>query len=64
MHHLISVNLAKSTVKEDIRHLMSSLCQLVRLLGDNQAALSLVKDAYVNERSKHIDVAYHFVRKL
>jgi hypothetical protein len=64
MHHLIGANPAKSTVKEDMRHLMSSPCQPVRLMGDNQAALSLVKDAHVNERSKHIDVAYHFVRKL
>ena len=36
----------------------------VQLQGDNQAALTLVKDAHVHERSKHIDVAYNFVRKL
>jgi hypothetical protein len=36
----------------------------VQLYGDNQAALTLVKDAHVHERSKHIDVAYNFVRKL
>ena len=36
----------------------------VQLHGDNQASLTLVKDANVYERSKHIDVAYSFVRKL
>jgi hypothetical protein len=38
--------------------------RLVQLYGDNQAALTLVKDAHVHERSKHINVAYNFVRKL
>lgn len=36
----------------------------VQLKGDNQAANSLVKDAHIHERSKHIDVAYHHVRDL
>ena len=36
----------------------------VRLYGDNQASLHLVKDAHANERSKHIDIAYHYVRDL
>lgn len=36
----------------------------VQIMGDNQAALTLVKDAHTHERSKHIDVAYNFVRRL
>ena len=39
-------------------------CSPVQLLGDNQAANLLVKDAHIHERSKHIDVAYHNVRDL
>lgn len=36
----------------------------VHLKGDNQAAISLVQDAHTHDRSKHIDVAYHYVRDL
>ena len=36
----------------------------VILKGDNQAALTLVKDAYIHNRSKHINVAYNYVRRL
>ena len=35
-----------------------------QLFGDNQAANLLVKDAYISERSKHIDIAYYYVRDL
>ena len=53
-------------IKEDIKHKDESPTQLVpvQYRGDNQAALSLVKDSHVHERSKHIDVAYHHVRDL
>ena len=37
---------------------------LVELKGDNQAALSQVKDPYTHDRSKYINIAYHFVRCL
>jgi hypothetical protein len=33
-------------------------------MENNQAALALVKDAHIHERSKHIDVAYYHVRDL
>lgn len=36
----------------------------VRLLGDNTASLTLVDQPQINERSKHIDVAYHSIRDL
>jgi hypothetical protein len=45
---------------EDIKHQELP----VQIKGDNQAANSLVKDAHIHERSKHIDVAYHHVRDL
>jgi hypothetical protein len=34
------------------------------IYGDNQAALTLVDQAQINERSKHIDIAHHHVRDL
>lgn len=48
-------------IMESIRHSHDSPMQLK---GDNQAALTLVKDAHIHERSKHIDVAYHHIRDL
>lgn len=50
-----TVKAAKDTVEE---------LRPVKMKGDNQAALTLVKDAHIHERSKHIDVAYNYVRNL
>jgi len=36
----------------------------VQMLGDNQGAIALTKNPHLHERSKHIDVCYHFVRDL
>ena len=36
----------------------------VQMLGDNQGALALVKNPHLHERSKHIDICYHFIRDL
>ena len=36
----------------------------LQLRGDNQAVLTLIKDAHVHERSKHIDVVYHHIQDL
>lgn len=36
----------------------------VRIYGDNKASITLVGQPQINERSKHIDIAYHFVRDL
>ena len=36
----------------------------VELKGDNKSAIHLVKNAHLNERSKHIDIAYHHIRDL
>lgn len=32
--------------------------------GDNQGALALVKNPQLYERSKHIDICYHYIRDL
>jgi len=34
----------------------------VILHEDNQAAITIAKNEVINERSKHIDVRYHFIR--
>ena len=34
------------------------------MLGDNQGALALTKNAYLNERSKYVDIYYYFIRDL
>lgn len=31
---------------------------------DNQGALSLAKDTIVNDRKKHLDVKYHYIRSM
>ena len=36
----------------------------IQLLRDNQATLTLVKNVYIYKRSKHIDVAYYYIRNL
>ena len=36
----------------------------VQILRDNQGAIALVKNPHLYERSKHIDICYHFVRDL
>lgn len=36
----------------------------MELKGDNNGAIALVKNRQVSERSKHIDVAYHYIREL
>lgn len=36
----------------------------VQMLGDNQGAIALAKNPQLHERSKHIDVCYHFIRDL
>jgi hypothetical protein len=36
----------------------------VRMLADNQGAIALTKNPYLHERSRHIDIKYHYVRDL
>ncbi len=35
--------------------------RLVQMLGDNQGAIALTQNAHLNDRSKHIDISYHFI---
>ncbi len=37
--------------------------QPVKIYGDNQSALKLIKHPIASLRSKHIDVIYHFARE-
>jgi hypothetical protein len=37
---------------------------MVHILGDNMGAIALMKNPHLNERSKYIDICYHFVRDL
>ena len=34
------------------------------MYGNNQGALALVKNPYLYERSKHINISYYFIRDL
>ena len=34
------------------------------MLGDNQEALALIKNIYLNKRSKYVDIYYYFIRDL
>lgn len=36
----------------------------VQTRGDNQGAIHLVKNPVLSDRSKHIDISYHFIRDL
>ena len=38
--------------------------QTVDTRGDNQGAIALAKNPHLTERSKHIDISYHYVRDL
>ena len=39
-------------------------CQKIKISVDNQGATSLSKNPVNRQRSKHIDIKYHFVRDL
>ena len=36
----------------------------IQLLGDNKASLALVKNPEYHQRTKHIDIQYHYVRQV
>ncbi|SLM41027.1 hypothetical protein LPUS_11908 [Lasallia pustulata] len=38
--------------------------RMVQMCGDNQGALELIKNPHLHDRSKHIDIQYHYVRDL
>lgn len=60
----IGMNCHKPTIMEHDKFKDKSPIHTVSLKGDNQAALLQAKDAHTHDRSKHIDVAYHYQREL
>ncbi len=36
----------------------------IEIRVDNQGAITLAKNPYLYERSKHIDISYHYIRDL
>ncbi|KAI1000824.1 hypothetical protein K3495_g7377 [Podosphaera aphanis] len=38
--------------------------QTLQACGDNQGAIAVTKNPHLIDRSKHIDISYHFVRDL
>jgi hypothetical protein len=36
----------------------------VNIMGDNQGSIALTKNAHLHDRSKHIDICYHYTRDL
>ena len=49
-----------------LRKLMNDLSvptKTIKIYGDNQAALKLLKHPIASVRSKHIDIIYHFARE-
>ncbi len=57
----LSISHSHVDILEKITHQSVSLTQLKK---DKQASLMLIKNAYIHERSKHIDIAYHHIRNL
>ena len=53
-------------ILKDIGHpeLMAADRKTVRMRADNQGAIALAKNPHLHERSRHIDVSYHYVRDL
>ena len=43
---------------------MAANRKTVRMRADNQGAIALAKNPHLHERSRHIDISYHYVRDL
>jgi hypothetical protein len=63
-YHEVGSSPWRPVIKESQKHLLGSPMNQTRIYGDNQAALTLVKEPHTHDRAKHIDIAYHFVRDL
>ena len=47
-----------------LRQLLSDeFCSPTLIFEDNQGAIELTKNAKIHNRTKHIDIAYHFIRE-
>ena len=45
-------------------HAKDNLDVIMKLKNDNNNAIALIKNRQTNERSKHIDVVYYYIRNL
>ena len=45
-------------------HAKDNLDVIMKLKNDNNDAIALIKNRQVNERSKHIDIVYYYIRDL
>ena len=49
-----------------LRQLFADICgtskECIKLYADNQGAIALAKNPVDHQRSKHIDIKYHFIR--
>ena len=45
-------------------HVKDNLDVIMKLKDDNNDAITLIKNRQINERSKHIDIIYHYIRDL
>ena len=55
----------RSLVKDmvhDIKDLNTIMEKPLKILSDNQGAIALAQNESINNRTKHIDIAYHYVR--
>ena len=53
-------------ILKDIGHpeLIANNSKTVQMRGDNQGAIALAKNPHLHERSRHIDISYHYIRDL
>jgi hypothetical protein len=53
-------------ILRDIRHAeyLGPNSHQIKILGDNQEVLALVKNPYLNKKSKYIDICYYYTRDL
>ena len=45
-------------------HAKDNFDVIMKLKNDNNDAIALIKNRQINEKSKHIDIVYHYIRDL
>ena len=45
-------------------YIKNNLDVIIKLKNDNNNAIALIKNRQVNEKSKHIDIVYYYIRDL
>lgn len=51
-------------LKRLVQELIGAVGKPMSIFGDNQLAIALAQDDILNERTKHIEVKYHYIRTL